>query len=244
MRFQTPLVPARLIRRYKRFLADVRLDETGQEVTAHCPNPGAMLGLKDDGMRIWLEPNDDPKKKLKFGWRIAELPEGDFACIDTGLPNRVVKEALLDRQIPELACYQTVKPEVPYGTGSRVDFLLKQDGLQDAYVEVKSVTLRRNADWAEFPDCVTARGAKHLRELTDIAQGGRRAVMLYLVSRTDCGRLKMATDLDPKYAEAFDKARAGGVEMLCYSCDISTSGIALTNALPIDPSLQGGVRLV
>ena len=244
MRFQTPLVPARLIRRYKRFLADVVLEETGQEVTAHCPNPGAMLGLKDDGMRIWLEPNDDPKRKLKFGWRLAELSNGDFACIDTGIPNRVVKEALLGGQIPELASYLIVKPEVAYGTGSRVDFLLTQNGLQDAYVEVKSVTLRRDQDWAEFPDCVTTRGAKHLRELTEVAQNGGRAVMLYLVSRTDCGKLKMAADLDPKYAEAFDTARANGVEVLCYSCDISTKGMTLTKALPIDPSQQGGARLV
>ena len=244
MRFQTPLVPARLIRRYKRFLADVVLEETGQEVTAHCPNPGAMLGLKDEGMRIWLEPNDDPKKKLKYGWRIAELPEDNFACIDTGLPNRVVKEALIDARIAPLASYQTVKPEVPYGTGSRVDFLLTQDGLPDAYVEVKSVTLRRQGDWAEFPDCVTDRGAKHLRELIEVAETGARAVMLYLVSRTDCDRLKMAADLDPVYAESFDLARAQGVEMLCYSSEISPQGMTLGDPLFIDPTAQSGARLV
>ncbi|WP_298259475.1 DNA/RNA nuclease SfsA [uncultured Litoreibacter sp.] len=244
MRFQTPLVPARLIRRYKRFLADVALEDTGQEVTAHCPNPGAMLGLKDSGTRVWLEPNDDPKKKLKYGWRISELTDVDFACIDTGLPNRVVKEALLAQKIVELSAYKSVRSEVAYGTGSRVDFLLTQTGLPDAYVEVKSVTLRRETDWAEFPDCVTKRGAKHLRELSEMAQGGARAVMLYLVSRTDCGRLKMAADLDPDYAEAFDAARANGVEMLCYTCDISNAGMALTTPLPIDPSPQMVARLV
>jgi sugar fermentation stimulation protein A len=244
MRFQTPLVPARLIRRYKRFLADVVLEDTGQEVTAHCPNPGAMLGLIDEGMRIWLEPNDDPKKKLKFGWRIAELFKDNFACIDTSLPNRVVKEALQDQHVAELSAYRKIRPEVAYGTGSRVDFFLSQDGLPNAYVEVKSVTLRREADWAEFPDCVTSRGAKHLRELSEIAQGGARAVMLYLVSRTDCSKLRMAADLDPNYAAAFDVARECGVEMLCYASDISPERMTLTNALPVDPSRQGGARLV
>lgn len=243
MRFQTPLVPARLIRRYKRFLADVLLEETGQEVTAHCPNPGAMLGLKTEGMRIWLEPNDDPKKKLKYGWRAAELPDGHFACIDTGLPNRVIKEALLDNQIRELSAYETVRPEVPYGNASRVDFLLTQDGLPDAYVEVKSVTLQRDGDWAEFPDCVTTRGTKHLQELTEIAGGGARAVMLYLVSRTDCAKLRIAADLDPNYAEAFDIARKNGVEMLCYSSSISSEGMWLRQPLPVDHAEQKRPRV-
>ncbi|EPX77666.1 DNA/RNA nuclease SfsA [Litoreibacter arenae] len=243
MRFQTPLIPARLIRRYKRFLADVVLEDTGEEVTAHCPNPGAMLGLKGDGTRVWLEPNDDPRKKLKYGWRFAELSGGHFACVDTGLPNRVVKEALLAGQISELSNYRNVRPEVAYGTGSRVDFMLSQDGLPDAYVEVKSVTLRREGDWAEFPDCVTARGAKHLQELIEVAQAGARAVMLYLVSRTDCGKLRMATDLDPNYAQTFDLARANGVEMICYASHISPDGITLANALPIGPDPQSGPRV-
>ena len=244
MRFQTPLVPARLIRRYKRFLADAVLESTGEEVTVHCPNPGAMLGLKADGTRIWLEPNNDPKKKLKYGWRTAELAGGHFACIDTGLPNKVIKEALLKNQISELSHYHTVKPEVAYGTGSRVDFLLAQDGLLDAYVEVKSVTLRRDGNCAEFPDCVTERGAKHLQELTKIARTGARAVMLYLVGRTDCDQLRMAADLDPKYAKAFDIARDGGVEMLCYASTISNTGMSIGKALSIDPAPQSCPRVV
>ena len=124
MRFQTDLVPARLVRRYKRFLADAILDSNGQEVTVHCPNPGAMLGLAEAGSRIWLEPNDDPRKKLKFGWRLVELGDGHLAGIDTGVPNRVVKEALIAREIPELGSYETIRPEVPYAEKSRVDFLL------------------------------------------------------------------------------------------------------------------------
>jgi sugar fermentation stimulation protein A len=232
MQFQTPLIPARLIRRYKRFLADVQLD-TGEVVTAHCPNSGAMLGLKDDGMRIWLEPNDDPKKKLKYGWRLVELGGGHWAGIDTSVPNRVVKEALIARQVSELATYETVRPEVKYGQSSRVDFLLTQPGLPDAYVEVKNVHLLREGDWAEFPDSVTTRGAKHLSELSDMVAAGHRAVMLYLVQRTDCGRLRLAEDLDPAYASAFSKARDAGVEMICYDTTISVNGVALSKPLPV-----------
>ena len=128
MRFQTPLVPATLIRRYKRFLADVRLED-GREVVAHCPNPGGMIGLQDEGMRIWLEPNDDPKKKLKYGWRLVELPGGHWAGIDTGVPNKVAGEALRAGAIAELAAYDVVRPEVKYGENSRVDFLLTEAGL-------------------------------------------------------------------------------------------------------------------
>ncbi|MBD3679917.1 MAG: DNA/RNA nuclease SfsA [Rhodobacteraceae bacterium] len=237
MRFPTPLVPARLIRRYNRFLSDAEL-ESGEVVRAHCPNPGAMLGLKEPGLRIWLEPNDDPKKKLKYGWRLAELPGGHWAGIDTAVPNRVVKEALEGRGIAELAGYAHVRPEVKYGVKSRIDFLLQQQGLPDAYVEVKNVHLRRDGDWAEFPDSVTARGARHLEELSAMAAAGHRAVMLYLVQRTDCERLRLAGDIDPTYARAFDAARAAGVEMLCYGTRISTEGVDLGEALPVDPAPQ------
>lgn len=232
MRFPSPLVPARLIRRYKRFLADVRLD-TGEEVTAHCPNPGSMMGLAEPGTRIWLEQNDNPKRKLDYGWRVSELPGGHFAGIDTAVPNRVVKEALLARMVPELAAYDTVRPEVRYGEKSRVDFLLSGPGLPDAWVEVKNVHLRREGDWAEFPDSVTTRGARHLRDLSAKIAEGERAVMLYLVQRTDCARLKMAADLDPAYAAAFGAAREAGVEMLCYGTTISPEGVNLAGPLPV-----------
>ncbi|WP_424990325.1 DNA/RNA nuclease SfsA [Fluviibacterium sp. S390] len=232
MRFQTPLVPGRLIRRYKRFLADVELD-SGEVITAHCANPGAMLGLKDEGLRVWLEPNDDPKRKLKYGWRLAELPGGHWAGIDTAVPNRVVREALLARAVPALAAYGTVRPEVKYGQKSRVDFLLSEPGLPDAYVEVKNVHLRRDGDWAEFPDSVTTRGARHLQELSDMVAQGHRAVMLYVVQRTDCTRFRLAGDIDPAYAAAFDRAIAAGVEMMCHGCTISQDGVILAENLPI-----------
>ncbi|MFQ6547329.1 DNA/RNA nuclease SfsA [Aestuariibius sp. 2305UL40-4] len=232
MRFDTPLVPARLIRRYNRFLTDAEL-ETGEIIKAHCPNPGSMMGLKEPGLRIWLEPNDDPKKKLKYGWRLVELPDGHWSGIDTAVPNRVVGEALRSRAVAELSGYEGVRPEVKYGTNSRIDFLLTQEGLPDAYVEVKNVHLRREDDWAEFPDSVTARGAKHLGELSNMAAQGHRAVMLYLVQRTDCARLKMAADLDPAYAAAFQAARDAGVEMLCYDTVIDRDGVSFGRPLPI-----------
>lgn len=232
MRFQTPLVPGRLIRRYNRFLSDIRLD-TGDVVKAHCPNPGSMMGLKDEGLKVWLEPNNDPRKKLNYGWRLVEFENGHWAGIDTSVPNRVVKDALQAGQIAEVAAYRTVRPEVRYGTNSRVDFLLTQEGLPDAYVEVKNVHLLREDDWAEFPDSVTARGAKHLGDLSAMVAEGHRAVMLYLVQRTDCARLKMAADLDPGYATAFAKAHAAGVEMLCYDTTISTEGVEIARALPV-----------
>ncbi len=239
MRFQTPLIPATLLRRYNRFLADIRLED-GTEAVAHCPNPGSMMGLKAPGLRIWVEPNDDPKKKLRYGWRLAELPGGHFAGIDTAAPNRIVADALAQGAIAELAGYDTIRPEQRYGTKSRIDFLLSSEGRADAYVEVKNVHLRRAADWAEFPDSVTARGAKHLAELARVKAGGARAVMLYLVQRTDCARFRLAPDLDPVYAAAFDAARDAGVEMLCYGTHIGPDGIEIAGSLPVDPTRQAG----
>ncbi|MGV6804996.1 MAG: DNA/RNA nuclease SfsA [Ruegeria sp.] len=226
MKFATPLVPARLIRRYKRFLADCTLED-GREVTAHCANPGSMMGLAEPGEKIWLEPNDDPKKKLKFGWRLVDHENGHFTGIDTSVPNKALRAALVAREIPELAAYETVKPEVKYGQNSRIDFLLTQPGLPDAYVEVKSVTLSRQPGLAEFPDSVTARGTKHLRELAEMAAQGHRAIMLYLVQRTDCDRFALAADIDPAYAAAFATAHEKGVERLVFCTRISPEGVWL-----------------
>jgi sugar fermentation stimulation protein A len=230
MRFETPLVPARLIRRYKRFLADCRLED-GREVTAHCANPGSMMGLKDEGMKIWLEPNDDPRKKLKYGWRLVDHENGHFTGVDTSVPNRALKAALEAGEIAELAAYRTVRPEVKYGEKSRVDFLLTQEGLPDCYLEVKSVTLSRAPSVAEFPDSVTARGTKHLGELAKMISEGHRAVMLYLVQRTDCARFTLAADIDPAYAAAFEEASAQGVERLVYGTQITPDGVEIGQPL-------------
>lgn len=232
MRFQTPLVPARLIRRYKRFLADCRLED-GREVTAHCANPGSMLGLADPGVRIWLEPNDDPRKKLKYGWRLVDHENGHFTGVDTAVSNRVLRAALRAGEVAELAGYLTVRAEVRYGTGSRIDFLLTGPDLPDAYVEVKSVTLNRTPGLAEFPDSVTARGARHMDELAAMARQGHRAVLLYLVQRTDCDRVSVAADIDPTYAAALARALQDGVEVLALGCRITPDGVGLGVALPV-----------
>ncbi len=233
MEFARPLVRGRLLRRYKRFLADVMLDD-GREVTAHCANPGAMLGLTDPGLTVWLEPNDDPARKLRFAWRLVELPDGHWVGIDTSLPNRVVGEALRAGRIPDLAGYGAIRAEVRYGRASRIDFLAEGKGLAPAYVEVKNVHLRREGDFAEFPDSVTSRGATHLAELATVAGKGARAVMLYLVQRTDCTRMRLAADLDPAYARAFQAARAAGVEALAHCAVISPAGISMGAEVPIE----------
>jgi len=232
VRFKTDLIPGTLIRRYKRFLADVRLDD-GREVTAHCPNTGAMTGFDTAGMRVWLEPNNDPKKKLDYGWRLLELPDGHWVGIDAMVPNRVMREAFDATLIADFLAYNNVRSEVPYGQASRVDFLLTEPGLPDLYVEIKNVHLSREAGWAEFPDAATARGAKHLTELTKMVNLGHRAAMFYLVQRTDCKRFRLASDVDPKYAEAFDLATAAGVEVLCYDTIIDVGGVALGRSLDI-----------
>ncbi len=228
MEFATPLVPARLIRRYKRFLADVRLED-GREVVAHCANPGSMMGLAVPDTKIWLEPNDDPKKKLKYGWRLVDHENGHFTGVDTSIPNRALKAALLAHEVPGLPNYDLVRPEVKYGEKSRIDFLLSGPS-GDTYVEVKSVTLSRNKGLAEFPDSVTARGAKHLGELSKMVARGHKSVMLYLVQRTDCHSVALARDLDPGYGAAFDAAK--GVEVLAMDCHISPAGITVGKTLP------------
>lgn len=232
MRFQTELVPATLIRRYKRFLADILLEDR-REVTAHCPNPGSMMGLADPGTTIWVEPNDDPKKKLKFGWRLVDCGNGHFVGIDTSVPNRVVRAALFAHEIPELAGYETIRPEVKYSENSRVDFLMTQEGRRDAYVEVKSATLSRNKGLVEFPDSVTKRGTKHLGDLTSMVEKGHRAVLLYLVQRTDCCALSVADDIDPMYASALEAAVASGVEVIGYDTIISPQEILIGRPIAI-----------
>lgn len=229
MRFATPLVSGRLIRRYMRFLSDVELED-GRVVKAHCPNPGSMMGLKDAGLRVWLEGNDDPRKKLDWGWRLAEV-DGAFVGIDTGAANGVVGEALA-RGIDGLTGYDSIRPEVKYRDKSRVDFLLSGEGRRDCYLEVKSVTLKRQTGLAEFPDSVTARGAKHLGDLAAMVAQGHRAVLLFLAQRTDCDRVSVASDLDPTYAAAFEAAQSAGVEVMCFDCAISPDGITLANPLP------------
>jgi len=234
MRFQTPLVPASLIRRYKRFLADVALPD-GSEIVAHCPNPGSMMGLAEPGTKIWLERNDDPRKKLDYGWRLVEHANGHFTGIDTSVPNKMLKSALSARRVAAVAAYGSIRAEVPYADKSRVDFLLSTNDLPDLYLEVKSVTLSRVAGLAEFPDAKTARGARHMADLAAMVAQGHRAAVLFLVQRTDAQRVRIASDIDPAYADAFHRARAAGVEVICHRCAISPEAVTLDRELPVPP---------
>ncbi len=227
-----PLVKARLERRYKRFLADVTLEETGETITAHVANPGAMTGLAMPGLTVHLSKSDNPKRKLAYSLELVELETG-LVGINTAHPNRIVREALEARAIPEFAAYTSVRPEVRYGENSRIDFLLTEPGLPDCYLEVKNVHLCRNPGRAEFPDAVTARGAKHMGELAKMVEAGHRAATLYLVQRMDCETFSLAGDIDSGYAAAFAHARKSGVEMICYDCDIGKVEITVRRSLPI-----------
>ena len=231
MRFQTPLVPARLLRRYKRFLADVLLED-GQEVTAYCPNPGSMMGLCKAGTRILIEPNSDPRKRLKYAWRLVVHENGQMTGIDTGAANKIVKEALTACKIALFETYKTLRSEVKYGTKSRVDFLLTEQGQKDIYLEVKSVSLMRQKGVAEFPDSVTKRGLKHLQELARVVEMGHRGVLLFLIQRNDCHVCDIARDIDPEYAEGVEDALSRGVEILCMSSHLSKDGIHIDKPVP------------
>lgn len=226
-----PLVTGRLIQRYKRFLADVELD-TGEIVTAHCANSGSMLGVAPPGARVWLSRSDDPKRKLAHSWLIVEIGTA-LVGIDTGHPNALVAEAIRDGTIAEAAGYASLRREVKYGVNSRVDILLEDDARGRLFVEVKNVHLSRRPGLAEFPDSVTARGTKHLGELAAEVERGHRAMMVFLVQRTDATEMSLARDIDPAYGHAFDKALRAGVEAVAYACRISAQEIVVDRRIPL-----------
>ena len=232
MQFPDPLIRGRLIKRYKRFLSDHEIDG-GDVVVAHCANPGAMLGLVEPGSEVWLSPSRNPARKLKYSWELLRVGDS-LVGINTALPNGIVAEAIEAGKIPELAGYASLRREVKYGKNSRIDILLEDEGRPPCYVEIKNVHLKRRGG-AEFPDSVTARGAKHLVEMSDMVAEGKRAVMVYLVQREDCDSFAIAGDLDPTYAETWKAARAAGVEAICYSCRLTITSITLDRALPVHP---------
>lgn len=235
MKFPDSLLRGTLVKRYKRFLADVTLD-SGETVTAHCANSGSMLSVNMPGAEVWLSPARNPERKLRYTWELIRIGDA-LVGINTQHPNLLVAEAVAAGTIPELAGYESTRREVKYGRNSRIDLLLEGDGRPPCYVEVKNVTLRRDVTaegTAEFPDAITARGAKHLAELGDAVAAGCRAVMLFLVQRADCRRFALADDIDPVYAEGFAAARARGVEALCYRCSVTPHEVAVTTAIPLE----------
>lgn len=235
MRFPKALIRGRLVRRYKRFLADVEL-ECGEIITASCPNTGSMLGLSGPGTYIWLSTNDSPKRKYRHTWELVENDLGSgpvLVGINTGHPNKLVADAIADGTLEALAGYDSLKREQAYGKASRIDLLLEDPVKGRCYVEIKNVHLMRKTGLAEFPDSVTARGLRHLEELGDMAEAGHRAVMVYLIQRGDASHLRMAADIDPAYASGLERAIARGVEAIAYGCEITCEDIRVSQPVPL-----------
>ena len=234
MVFPEPLIRGRLLKRYKRFLADVEL-ESGDIVTAHCANSGSMLCVKEPNSEVWLSPARNPDRKLRYTWELIKVGK-TFVGINTALPNGIVEEAITSDKIPELKGYASLRREVKYGQNSRIDLLLEDPSLPTCYVEVKSVTLKRDTKKScpvEFPDAVTARGTKHLIELSNMVAKGYRSVMFYLVQRQDVNTFTIAADIDPAYKAALDEAIKIGVEILCYRCILNPKKIEVSKPLKL-----------
>ena len=235
MNFPTPLLRGTLIQRYKRFLADVRLDD-GTLVTATCPNTGSMMGLSEPGRTVWLSTSDSPTRKYKHTWELVEHDLGkgvSLVGVNTQHPNKIVAEAIGANRIAGLTGYALLERERKYGKNSRIDILLSDPAKGAAYVEIKNVHMSRRAGRAEFPDSITERGVKHLGELSDMVRAGHRAVMIFLIQRSDVNAFSLARDVDPRYGAAFDLAAAAGVEMLALRCKLSTTNIAIDKPVPI-----------
>ena len=232
MRFPTPLLEGRLLRRYQRFLADV--DTAAGILTAHCPNTGSMQGCAEPGMRVWLSPATNPARKLAWTWELVEALPGVVVGMHTGRSNALVREAIEAGRVPELAGYPTIRPEVKYGEGSRIDLLLTAPGRPDCYVEVKNVTAAVAGHIGYFPDAVTTRGTKHLREMSAMIAAGPRAVLVFCVQRGDVECVRPADQIDPVYARTLREALAAGVEVIALGARVSPAGIELERRLAVE----------
>ena len=234
MHFTEPPLEGRFLRRYKRFFTDVELP-SGEVITAHCPNTGSLLGCKDEGARVWLRDSHNEKRKLRYTWQAIEVG-GAWVNVDTGIPNRVVFESIVEGKIRPLSGYREARREVKYGKNSRIDVLLEDHRTrrgERCYVEVKSTTLTRGST-ALFPDAVTERGLKHLGELETMVAEGHRAVQLFFISRDDVTVFRPADDIDPKYGEGLRRASERGVEVLAYRARIEADSVSIDRKLRVD----------
>lgn len=230
MEFLPPLKPATLIKRYKRFLADV-VTPDGEVMTIHCANTGAMTGCATPGDTVWYSTSDNVKRKYPHSWELSQTAENHLICINTLRANQLVAEALANKCIPELSEYNTIRPEIKYGSeNSRIDFFLTKEGLSDCFIEVKSVTLLED-NQGFFPDTVTLRGQKHLRELTLIAKEGKRAILMFVALHSGIHVASAAAHIDSKYAYLLEDAIKNGVEVLCYQVDINTRQMVLSKRI-------------
>ena len=232
MRFNQALVRGTLLKRYQRFLADVELDD-GSIVTAHTPNTGSMLGCCEPGSRVWLSNSDNPKRKYTLSWELVEAAPGVLVGINTGLPNKLVREAIQDGTIKELQGYDAIRQEIRYGAeNSRIDLLLQGAGKPDCYVEIKNVTLAREGI-GYFPDAVSERGSKHLRELAEVAAEGKRAVICFCVQRKDVFEVRPADSIDGIYGATLRQAIGAGVQAIAWRADVSADEIRIDTKLPV-----------
>lgn len=237
MIFDPPLQSAQLVARYKRFLTDVQLD-SGEVITIHCANTGAMTGCAEPGTRVWYSTSDNPKRKLPHSWEIAQSPAGHFICVNTARANQIARELIEQKAIAPLAGYRRLRTEVKYGEeNSRIDLLLEDDEKGLCYIEVKSVTLldeREHPGMGYFPDAVTARGAKHLRELMAMKAAGHRAVLLFMVLHSGITRVRPATHIDKQYGLLIEQSITAGVEILCYRPHVGVHGMVVQDMIPFE----------
>ena len=227
MKFKKKLLQGTLLKRYKRFFADIKYQD--KTITAHCPNSGSMMGLLDTGNNVWFSKSDNPKRKLKYTLQIIDV-NGNLVGINTQLTNKIVLESLKKKKIKSLIDFIDIKTETKFSDNTRFDFLLSNDK-DKCFLEVKNVTLLRKNNVAEFPDAITLRGTKHLKELINAKKKGYKSYILYLIQRNDCKFFKIAKDIDQEYKKAFDEALNSGVEILCYDCKLTDEEIKINNQI-------------
>ncbi len=227
MKFNKKLLQGTLVKRYKRFFVDIKYKN--KTITAHCPNSGSMMGLLNKGNNVWFSESDNPKRKLKYTLQIVvvnNIPVG----INTHLSNKIVLESLINKKIKNLIRFTNIKSEAKFSDNTRFDFLISNNK-EKCFLEVKNVTLLRQDNIAEFPDAITSRGTKHLKELIKAKRKGYESYMLYLIQRDDCNFFKIANDIDEEYKNTFDEALNNGVKMLCYDCKLNNEEIIINNQI-------------